>query len=87
MRRLILLPSQPRNILKKNVLRTQLISLELRLQKGVNYLKYLYSEKIKSWYQGYNLTREYIVPMNRVRANHYNLAESSTSEYKCKFTM
>ena len=46
------------------------------LQKGVNYFKYLCSGKKMSWYQGYNLAREYIVTMNRIRANHYNLAES-----------
>ena len=48
-------------------------------QKGINYFKYLYLDKVKPWYQGLNLSREYVVTINRIRANHYNLAEPFSS--------
>ena len=45
------------------------------LIKGTNYFKYFYSEQKHPWFNNLKVTRV-IVTINRLRANHYNLAAS-----------
>ena len=53
---------------------TTILIRELGPIRGTNYFEYFYRETNKPWYGSRNLSRELIVTMNRIRANHYNLA-------------
>lgn len=50
---------------------------ERSLKEGKYYLEFFYNEKAKSWFSGKNLVRDFIVTINRLRSNHYNLAVAS----------
>lgn len=59
------------------------------LLKGTKYFNTFYRDSKKPWYSGLNLSRSYIVTINRCRANHYGLAESLhrikiINDAKCK---
>ncbi|XP_076651245.1 uncharacterized protein LOC143358179 [Halictus rubicundus] len=43
------------------------------LIKGVNYVRFYHKDKGKPWYTGLALSRDFLVFVNRCRANHYNL--------------
>lgn len=49
---------------------------EQSLTKGKLYFEHCYSDTRKTWFFKKGLSRELIVTINRLRANHYNLAES-----------
>ena len=49
---------------------------KLSLSKGKNYFKNFYADKKVPWFSKKCLRRDFIVTINRIRANHYNLAAS-----------
>ncbi|XP_058798339.1 uncharacterized protein LOC131668300 [Phymastichus coffea] len=46
------------------------------LDKGKRYFDRYYKDCNKPWFQGKKLSREFIITINRLRANHYNLNAS-----------
>lgn len=45
--------------------------------KGIKYFQEIYNKKDRTpWFKDYNAPRGFIVMINRLRANHYNLGES-----------
>lgn len=44
--------------------------------KGVAFFEKIYHKSSKPWYYHTNLSRETIVTISRIRANHYNLNHS-----------
>lgn len=49
---------------------------EQSLTKGKLFFEHSYSDNRKTWFCKKKLSRELIVTVNRLRANHYNLADS-----------
>ena len=50
--------------------------LKLGETKGINYFKTFYKKALNPWFFNKKLPRELIVTINRLRADHYNLAAS-----------
>uniref|UniRef100_A0A0C9RJJ9 ribonuclease H n=1 Tax=Fopius arisanus TaxID=64838 RepID=A0A0C9RJJ9_9HYME len=50
--------------------------VEIGKKKGAEYFELFYKESARPWYGKCKLSRECIVTVNRVRANHYHLAAS-----------
>lgn len=55
---------------------TDLVNKEQAQKKGKEYFKKYRTENVKPWFHKSSLPREYIVTINRCRADHYNLASS-----------
>lgn len=61
---------------KSSETKTRLILKEQGETKGSMYFKLFYNEQRIPWFSNVTLSRETIVTINRIRANHYNLAAS-----------
>ena len=55
---------------------TKSLLLSSDLDKGKAYFDFYYNDTEKPWFQSKNLSREFIVTINRLRANHYSLNAS-----------
>ena len=56
--------------------KTQKSVIQVGQTKGKAYFESFYLNNKKPWYENKSLSREFIVTINRIRANHYNLAAS-----------
>ncbi|KZC13179.1 hypothetical protein WN55_05512 [Dufourea novaeangliae] len=76
-------------IKKRAKLKTNEILKNQGLTKGKKYFQKFYNGNSTPWFAHKNLSREFIVTINRIRADHYNLAASLNrvgivNDSKCK---
>lgn len=55
---------------------TKKYTLDLGISKGKNYFQNFFTTHSRPWFQNKGFSRNFIVTINRLRSNHYNLASS-----------